>query len=372
MTAAIRLPDISEFQGFVAHQALVDGCRAEYGAAIVIARVCYGAGHVDDQADRNIDGLRAAGVDALGLYAYLVAGQDPVVQADTFCRVIQAHGGLRRNEFIVCDDEEGSGDQSGRVDAFLERANAVLQASASQDMWYSGLYFALAHHLEAARGHRWIASYGTAEPIAVSHDLWQYADAASFPGVSGPCDASVFHGSLADFLAIIGDTPTPAPPPPDEEDDMSGRIAFVYVPLPLGLQYDIRVDNEGRLMLGYWDHRTGVRTQPLALVDGLVPAGDVTGRYIAEADQVHLYAERADGSTQHSYTQPGGPWFHEVIGAADGPAPTLVDIDELVGKLATALAPQLQQVDEAKLAADLAAQLPGANAAEIARRLANG
>lgn len=200
----IRIPDIAEFQGLVDHPALVAGLRQAYGAAIVIARVNYGNTAIDQQADRNIDGLRAAGTDAIGWYCYLISSQDPVAQADTFCRVLQAHGGLRRNELVVCDDEEGSGDQSSRVDAFLARVDAVLQADTAQDAWYSGLNFAQVHNLPAANGHRWIAAYQDAEPTSVAHDLWQFTDAMSFPGIANPCDASVFHGTLSDFLALIG------------------------------------------------------------------------------------------------------------------------------------------------------------------------
>jgi GH25 family lysozyme M1 (1,4-beta-N-acetylmuramidase) len=195
--------DVSEFQPGIDHAALVAGLRAQYGGAVAICRVNYGTGHVDGQIDRNIDGFRAAGADALGLYCYLVAGQDPVAQAEMFARVVLAHAGLRANEFVVCDDEEGAGDQSGRVDAFLDRCDASLRESAGQDAWYSGLSFSITHNLPAARGHRWVAAYGAPEPSA-PHDLWQFTDRQSLPGIAGPCDASVFHGSIADFLALIG------------------------------------------------------------------------------------------------------------------------------------------------------------------------
>ena len=197
------IPDISEYQGAVNHQALVTDLRSRYGAAIVITRVNYGNTKVDAWADANIDGLRAARPDALGMYTYLIGSDQPAADAGVLGRVLAAHGGLRPNEFIVCDVEEGSGDQSSRVDAFLSAADAALRANASKNVWYSGLNFALTHNLVAAHGHRWVAAYGSAEP-PLTHDLWQFSDATHFAGVNEPCDASVFHGSLDNFLALIG------------------------------------------------------------------------------------------------------------------------------------------------------------------------
>lgn len=196
------IPDVSEFQGAVNHVALVGDLRARWGAAIVIARINYGNSKVDGQADANVDGLREAGADALGWYCYLIGSDDPATDADVFGRVLVAHGGLKSNEFVVCDDEEGSGDQSSRVNAFLDGVDAVLRENQTQDMWYSGLNFVLTHNLEAARGHRWIAAYNTSEPT-VAHDLWQFTNSMSFAGV-GNCDASIFHGSINDFLSLIG------------------------------------------------------------------------------------------------------------------------------------------------------------------------
>lgn len=197
------IPDDSQFQGTINWPTLADHLRRTYGGAAAITRVNYGAVAVDTFADRNIDGARAAGFDVLGWYCYLRAGDDPVAAANVFGRVLQAHGGLRPNEFVDCDDEEGSGDQAGRVNAFLDRVDAILREKPEQDAWYSGLNFAVVHNLAAARGHRWIAAYGAPEPSA-PHDLWQFTDAMAFPGISGPCDASVFHGSIDDLRRLIG------------------------------------------------------------------------------------------------------------------------------------------------------------------------
>lgn len=186
------IPDISEFQG--------DVDWPNFGAPIVICRINYGNSKVDAKADRNIDGARSKCI-ARGWYSYLIQDQDPVAQADVMVRVLKAHGGLRPNEFIVCDDEEGAGDQSPRVNAFLNEVNSQLKTT--EDFWYSGLNFSIAHNLAAANGRRWIAAYGVPEPT-VPHDLWQFTSSSSIAGVNGSVDMSVFHGDVDQFLSLIG------------------------------------------------------------------------------------------------------------------------------------------------------------------------
>ena len=307
----IVFPDISEFQGAVDHSALVNGLRASYGLAVTIARINYGLVKVDNFADANIDGLRGAGCDAIGWYCYLIAGQNPAAQADLMVRVLQAHGGLQRNEFLVCDVEEGSGDQSGRVNAFLDELDAGLQVPypAGQDWWYSGLNFALAHNLTAARGQRWIAAYAAPEP-SLPHTAWQFTNSRSFPGIANPCDASVFHGSPADFLAVLG-IPTASPP----EDPMAlEALAYRFTPIPNQV-HAAYVDSKG-ILRGYvftqggsqWAIDSGlVNPQGVLFVPGPVTWDDFN-------DQLHVYARTQDNRLWHAiYSSPPGAWAAEFL-----------------------------------------------------------
>lgn len=365
----LTIPDISEWQSSVGHAALVAGLRASYGAAVVIARINYGNSKVDAHADQNIDGLRAAQADALGWYCYLVGSDDPSVDADVFSRVLLAHGGLRRNEFVVCDDEEGSGDQSARVNAFFARVDSNLQATGSQDMWYSGLNFAMSHNLEAAHGRRWIAAYGSSEPT-VPHDLWQFTNANSFPGISGTCDASVFHGSGADFLRLIGAAPLPALAIPPEVPDMAD-IARIRVPNANSwMQYWAWVtdesDGSGHLMVQWYDENAGSLGGPMQLLTGLMPRTPITATYDAEIKQLHFTVRGIDGRPVDTWAMVNSAWSMQSFGSADAGPVLLVDVI----KLAAALAPQIPQVDEAKLAADLEAALPPADAAAVKAALA--
>lgn len=204
--AELRVPDVSEFQQAVNWPQLVAYLRSTYGGAAAIIRLCYGDLHVDGWADRNIEGARAAGADWLAWYLYLVGGRAPAPQAATLGRILLAHGGLRPGECVVIDDEEGAGDQSGRVDEALAEFDAQLKTPnpAGEDWWYSGLDFALTHDLAAARGRRIIAAYQASEPAAIAHDLWQFTDRASLPGIAGPVDCSVFHGSITDLIQLTG------------------------------------------------------------------------------------------------------------------------------------------------------------------------
>lgn len=191
--ADLIIADVSEFQ---------DVNWPAYGSDAVICRINYGNTSVDKKADINIDGARSR-CKARGWYTYLIQNQDPVAQADVLVRVLQAHGGLRPNEFIVCDDEEGTGDQSSRVTAFLNEVDRLLNVNDAANWWYSGLTFATTHNMDAAKGHRWIAAYGQGEPTA-SHDLWQYTSSGSMAGISGNVDLSVFHGDINQFISFVG------------------------------------------------------------------------------------------------------------------------------------------------------------------------
>lgn len=149
---------------------------------------------------------------AIGYYQYLVAGRDAAAQARDFAATV---GPLRPGEFAICDDEEGAGDQSARVNTWFDALDSIWHDPAG-DWEYSGLFFSRAH-LGSVRPsvHRWLAAYSTVEPVDV-HQLWQFSDAYQFPGVPGPSDASIFHGTVDQLAELVNPpaTPPPVPPPP--------------------------------------------------------------------------------------------------------------------------------------------------------------
>src|SRR3954470_15028893 len=101
----LNLPDVSEFQPDVNWADVV----AHNGGAAII-RAMYGTGHVDAAwygGARRADAHKA-GVKALGIYQYLVAGEDAGAQAEAFVKLL---GKLEPGEFAVLDLEEGGGSQ---------------------------------------------------------------------------------------------------------------------------------------------------------------------------------------------------------------------------------------------------------------------
>jgi GH25 family lysozyme M1 (1,4-beta-N-acetylmuramidase) len=205
----VKMADISEFQMDVN-----DAMYLAWSKAIII-RAAYGARH-DDRAwrgGRRRDLLHSGGVKFLGIYQYVVAGQDAAAQAREFCRLI---GTLRQGEIPIADIEEGAGDLR---QVWRTWNRVVTDTLGFAPLLYSGRFFARDHGLAPVD---WIASYGTAEPPE-PHMLWQFADNFQVPGV-GRCDCSVFHGSI-DELAALAYQPAADRPATTTEDDMpSGLI----------------------------------------------------------------------------------------------------------------------------------------------------
>jgi GH25 family lysozyme M1 (1,4-beta-N-acetylmuramidase) len=201
----LLLPDLSEFQA----GADLEGIKDMNGGAAII-RAAYGADHPDKAFAR----LRAGAADFafLGIYQYLVVGQDATAQAEAFCKIT---GKLAPHEVPILDLEEGSGDQAVRAAVWLTHVDAALGLApgpVQQRSWvYSGMDFAQTHGLvpvfDGPR-HTWVAAYGPAEP-KLGHTLWQCTDGTSgihvtdWPG-AGRCDTNVFNGTLAQLCARAG------------------------------------------------------------------------------------------------------------------------------------------------------------------------
>jgi GH25 family lysozyme M1 (1,4-beta-N-acetylmuramidase) len=198
--SAVLLADISEFQPDIADAAYLRWSRA------IIIRAAYGASH-DDHAwyggDRRAQ-LHDGGVRFLGIYQYLIAGQDAAAQARVLARLV---GSLRDGEKVICDLEEGAGNQSARWHAWRD----VIRAELGDEPWlYSGLNFAAAAGLAPVD---WVAAYQRSEPSG-AHVLWQFTSAFAVPG-AGTCDCSIFHGTIDQLAAFAhGGRPVPAPTPP--------------------------------------------------------------------------------------------------------------------------------------------------------------
>jgi GH25 family lysozyme M1 (1,4-beta-N-acetylmuramidase) len=183
----VLLADVSEFQPDVDDPVYLRWSEA------VIFRAMYGRSHVDHAwygGDRRAQ-FHQGGARFVGIYQYVVAGQDPIAQA---AAMIELVGPLRKGEVIIGDFEEGSGDM-----ATTRRLWASTIGGATGDApWdYSGLNFAANHGLQPVK---WLAAYQNTEP-GVRHTLWQFTDNFAIPGV-GHADCSVFHGTIDQLAAL--------------------------------------------------------------------------------------------------------------------------------------------------------------------------
>lgn len=195
---SVLLADVSEFQPDVA-----DAAYLAWSKAIVI-RAAYGAQHADLAwyGGQRRALLHQGGARFIGIYQYLVAGQDAVAQAKAFCSLV---GVLQPGEKMICDLEEGSGSQAGRWNAWAQ----VVRDQLGDDPWlYSGLFFGQSAGIAPVD---WVAAYQRTEPSA-QHTLWQFTDAYAVPGV-GTCDCSVFHGTIDQLAALANGGTQPVPPP---------------------------------------------------------------------------------------------------------------------------------------------------------------
>jgi hypothetical protein len=238
--ADLFFPDVSEFQPNIDGHALIAG-----GYPVIIVRA-HNGWRPDRMMPARRDYLRTCGFAAIGWYQYLVGIRGAAEQARDLLNTV---GPLQPNEFLVLDHEEGAGNQTTRAEQWFATIN-------QPNAWiYSGASF-MATQLSGtdhwAPHPTWVASYASNEPRA-AHLAWQYTDGQytsagyrpiSFPSI-GVCDASVYHGTITDFLAKAGltaggplpdVTPTPTPTPTEDNmvltDPTTGGL-WVVVPDPI-------------------------------------------------------------------------------------------------------------------------------------------
>lgn len=203
-------PDFGEFGGLIVADLIVadysqyQGTVTPPAGQVVIIRAHNGM--VPDSCfAANRAAAHRAGCPAVGIYQSLPAAVDAYAGAKLFAATT---GLLAPNEWPILDLEDGAGNLQARWQMW----RGVIMAMLGRVAWlYSGLAFAQAHDLDPD----WVAAYGQAEPT-IPHKLWQDTDTYPWPWARS--DASVFHGSLAQFLAATGIssapiTTAPAAPP---------------------------------------------------------------------------------------------------------------------------------------------------------------
>lgn len=197
-TTTVYLADVSEYQADI-----VDAAYLKWSQAIVI-RAMFGDVH-DDTAwygGARRAALHAGGVKFLGIYQYLVAGQDGGAQARAFHQLV---GPIKAGEVFIADFEQG--DHVMLTTWYNEMLSLYGEGIAPHLWTYTGLDFGEAN---GALPVQWIAAYTSIEP-ASPHKLWQFSQSYSVPGV-GVCDCSIFHGTIDELAALAYQPARPAPP----------------------------------------------------------------------------------------------------------------------------------------------------------------
>src|SRR5438270_7765831 len=111
----ITLADISEFQENIDAPPYLAA-----GHTCLIVRA-HNGWRPDHKWPARRDYLRKFPFDALGFYQYLVQGRSSLDQAREFIATV---GGLRPNEFVILDHEEGAGNQVPRAEAWFSVVDA--------------------------------------------------------------------------------------------------------------------------------------------------------------------------------------------------------------------------------------------------------
>lgn len=210
----LHIPDLSEYQTSIDWPTLAQARPA------VILRAHNGRRADRQFAARLVQARRYAQVRLF--YGYMVADRDAATQGRELAAIV---GPLQPGEAFVCDAEEGAGDQSARVKAYLA-------ALSGRDVVYSGDSFAhdhLAAELKTSGLLFWDAAYRAAEPTT-QHFLWQHTDHEATPGV-GATDCSIFHGTVQQLRDLLSAEPLHAQattqPAPLEEPVTDAEIAAI-------------------------------------------------------------------------------------------------------------------------------------------------
>jgi len=182
----VLLADCSEWEPNINDAAYLAWSRA------VVIRAAYGDAH-DDAAwygGARRAALHKGGAQFLGVYQYLVAGQDGAAQAQAFHHLV---GPIQPSEVFIADFEQGS---HSMLSSWYNTMLSLYGKGIAPYLWtYTGLSFGEAN---GALPVQWIADYST-EPSS-PHLLWQFTDAYQVPGV-GTADCSRFNGSIAQLAA---------------------------------------------------------------------------------------------------------------------------------------------------------------------------
>jgi lysozyme len=191
---------------------------AASGVVFAIARVSYGANHIDSSYAYNRAAIPAAGI-IPGAYHFLTPGSDAAGQCDVFCQ--QADPGAVH----ALDVERGGLDVEGWVTRYrVHYPDHPLVVYTGRDLWRA----AVGELNGSLAGPLWMAGYQPNAYVPGSGTLagqwakvgsaagglpwggWstavfcQFTDTARVPGISSEVDGDVFYGTVEDLQQLTG------------------------------------------------------------------------------------------------------------------------------------------------------------------------
>jgi GH25 family lysozyme M1 (1,4-beta-N-acetylmuramidase) len=203
-TRAIGI-DVSDFQGNPNWTSVKSA-----GISFVFTKATEGATFTASTFASNMTNARAAGI-PIGAYHFArpnTTGTDALDEADFFASKIQGlliPGNLRP----VLDIEDANGLSAAVLSTWcLQFCNRVLSLTGVAPIIYTGQSFASTYlNSSLNRFPLWIARYpgGTVNPQTATPGgttpwstwhFWQYTDAGSVSGISGPVDTNVLNGGM--------------------------------------------------------------------------------------------------------------------------------------------------------------------------------
>lgn len=203
-------PDVSSYQGQPDWAAV-----AASGRSFAWTKATEGLAYTNPDLSYNWPAIKTAGL-VRGAYHFGQPAQgSPEDQADFFLGTL---GDIQATDLLALDLEAGSGQLLDWALRFLYR---VTSQAGFKPMLYSGRWFLDPHGVEAndelAQYGLWLSGYQSSPPALPpgwqTLAMWQFTDRDIIPGISGPCDESVFFGTLDQLHGYgkPGATPQQAP-----------------------------------------------------------------------------------------------------------------------------------------------------------------
>ncbi len=192
--------DVSHFQGTVDWNSV-----GRQGYRFAFIKATEGVSETDPEFSANWPGAKTAGL-IRGAYHYYDPGSDPQEQAEHFLSTVWPEGGqplLAPGDLPPALDIETAGSQSSEevVQGIQSWFSLVRQRTLRIPILYTNRgFWDTLWTLQFGNHPLWVAEYGVEAPAPLPAGwqqwrFWQFSQAGSVEGISGPVDLDVFQGN---------------------------------------------------------------------------------------------------------------------------------------------------------------------------------